>query len=87
MSVDQHDAKTIYCRMLGHEVPFAYCRQGASSLPCRKIFDCWFQTFDIESFMKDHFSEQEIQAILAPPKPKMTSLIELIQKAQNHNPS
>ncbi|MBN1815953.1 MAG: hypothetical protein JW828_01245 [Sedimentisphaerales bacterium] len=86
MSVDQHDARTIYCRMLGHEVPFSYCRQGASSQPCRKIFDCWFQTFDIETFMKEHFSEQQIQTILTPPKPKMASLIELIQKAQNQNP-
>lgn len=36
--------------------------------------------------MKEHFSEQQIQTILTPPKPKMASLIELIQKAQNQNP-
>ncbi|MBN1126682.1 MAG: hypothetical protein JXA82_16885 [Sedimentisphaerales bacterium] len=87
MSIDQHDDKTIYCRMLGHEVPFSYCRQGASGQPCRKIIDCWFQTIDIKTFMQTHFTEQQIQAILAPPKPKMTSLIELIQKARNHEKS
>lgn len=85
MSIEQHDDKKIYCRMLGHHVTFAYCRAGLSSLPCRKIFDCWFQTFDIKKFMKENFTDSEIQAILAPPKDKMTSIIELIQKAQKNN--
>ena len=82
MAIDQHDNKRIYCRMLGHEVPFAYCRQGASGRPCRKIFDCWFETFEIEQFMRDHFTEEQISALLAPPKPKMLSLVELIRRAQ-----
>ena len=71
--------------MLGHHVTFAYCRAGLSSQPCRKIFDCWFQTFDINKFMKEHFTDEEIKAILAPPKDKMTSIIELIQKAQQNS--
>jgi hypothetical protein len=85
MSIDQHDNKKIYCRMLGHHITFAYCRAGHSSQPCRKIFDCWFQTFDIKKFMNDHFTDSEIQAILAPSKDKMTSIIELIQKAQQNS--
>ena len=84
MIIDGHDDKKKYCRMLGHEIAFSYCRQTASAQPCRKIFDCWFDTFDIERFMKEHFSAEELKAILAPPKDKMASLVELIQQAQKN---
>jgi len=84
MSIDRYDDKKLYCRLLGHEVPFAYCRQGAASQPCRKIFDCWYETFDIQQFMQEHFTEEQIKALTAPPKPKMASLMELIQQAQKN---
>lgn len=83
MDIEKHDNEKLYCRMLGHHLTFEYCRKTAEGIPCRKIFDCWYNTFDIEKFMKANFSEDQIKAVLAPPKPKMTSLIELIQKAQN----
>ena len=82
MSIEEHDNEVIHCRMLGHEVPFSYCRKGASSQPCRKIFDCWFQTFEIEPFMREHYTQEQIKNILSPPKPKITTLFELIQQAQ-----
>ena len=84
MSIDQHDNRDIYCRMLGHEITFAYCRQGVSSHPCRRIFDCWFESFDVEKYIQEHFTDEEIRGFLAPPKPKMTTLIELIQQAQKN---
>ena len=74
--------------MLGHEVKFGYCRQSGGSegdtLPCRKIFDCWFEIFDIESFMREHYSEAEIAEVLSPQKDKMVSLMELIRRAQEN---
>ena len=82
MNIEDHDNTMIYCRMLGHEVLFFYCRHGVMSQPCRKILDCWFHTFDIEQFIREHFTEDQIKAFLAPPKPKVTTLIELIQQAQ-----
>ena len=85
MAIDKHDEKKKYCRMLGHHLTFEYCRKGADAKqPCRKIFDCWFEEFDIEAFAKDHFTDEQIKAILNPPKPKMASLIELIQQAQQN---
>ena len=88
MSIEIHDKEKIHCRMLGHELTFAYCRQTASTQPCRKIFDCWFERFDIEKFMRENFSEQQIKEILKPPKSKTANIIELIQKAAkcNHSP-
>jgi hypothetical protein len=84
--IDQYDNLRIYCRILGHEVPFSYCRQGAFGQPCRRIFDCWFEKFDIQKFMQEHFTQEQIQALLAPPTDKVVSLIELIRKAQQNAP-
>ena len=83
MSIEKYDTEKIYCRMLGHHLKFEYCRKTAQGTPCRKIFDCWYAKFDIDSFMKENFTEEQIKNILTPPKPKMTSLIEMIQQAQN----
>jgi hypothetical protein len=82
MSIEEHDKKMSHCPMLGHEVPFSYCRKGAVGQPCRKIFDCWFQSFDIEQFIREHYTEDQIHAFLSPPKPKMATLLELIRNAE-----
>ncbi|OPZ99531.1 MAG: hypothetical protein BWY71_00959 [Planctomycetes bacterium ADurb.Bin412] len=82
MTIERHDIRKIRCRMLGHEVPFGYCRQGCGELPCRKIFDCWFEVFPVEEFMREHYSREQIEKILSPPPDKVTTLIDLIQRAQ-----
>ena len=70
--------------MLGHHLTFAYCRKTASAQPCRKIFDCWFGKLDIKQFIKENFTKEQIKALLAQPKTKMVSLVELIQQAQKN---
>ena len=82
MSINENDKRLIRCRMLGHEVDFAYCRQGSGDLPCRKILDCWFERFDIEEFIHHHYTPKQVQEILEPSKPKLTSLVDLIRQAQ-----
>ena len=84
MSINEHDQRLIRCRMLGHDLNFGYCREGVGELPCRRIFDCWFEQFDVESFMREHYTKEQIEKILTPPKPKMASLIELIQQANKN---
>jgi hypothetical protein len=68
--------------MLGHEVPFSYCRAPASELPCRRVFDCWWETFDIDSFIRAHYEADEIDRILSPRQGKMLTLVELIERAK-----
>lgn len=85
MSIDEHDPKIIHCRMLGHEVPFSYCRIAADTLPCRKIIDCWYGTIDVERFLKSHFTDEQIRAILAPPRPKITTIVDMIRQAQERS--
>ncbi|MBD3274883.1 MAG: hypothetical protein GF372_06200 [Candidatus Marinimicrobia bacterium] len=80
--ITDHDNKSRRCPMLGHPVQFSYCREPGQEIPCRKIFDCWWETFDIQSYMDTHYDEEIIAKITEPPKPKMSSLAELIQQAQ-----
>jgi len=68
--------------MLGHDVEFGYCRHPAKELPCRKIFDCWWQVFDVESFVQTYYTSEQIDAILAPPADKAATLVDLIRRAQ-----
>jgi hypothetical protein len=37
---------------------------------------------DIDKFLADHYSKEELDRIFAPPKPKVESLLELIEKAK-----
>jgi hypothetical protein len=77
-----YDEYTARCPMLGHLVPFTYCREPGAPLPCRKIMDCWHERFDIVAYLNEICTLEEIEAITAPPKPKVSQLMELIQKAK-----
>ena len=83
--IEEHDQRERRCPMLGHEVRFQYCRQYQKSIPCRRIHNCWFECFDITAFINDHYTEEEIKIITAPPKDKRVSLFELMKKAQETN--
>lgn len=80
--MDKYDDETTYCRMLGHAIPFKYCRLTAEGVPCRKIMDCWFEKFPVETYMKEHFSDDELKHLLTPPNSKVSSLLDLIEKAK-----
>jgi hypothetical protein len=71
-----------YCRMLGHEIRFGYCRLLPEGRPCRLIVECWQGRLDVASFLNARYSRDQIEAFLAPPKPKLNSLIELIERAK-----
>ena len=77
-----NDHRSRRCPMLGHPVSFAYCRAPGRDLPCGKVFDCWFETFPVEPFIRAHFSEQQIAQILAPRPDKLATLVELIDRAR-----
>ncbi|MEN6448813.1 MAG: hypothetical protein ABFD70_13920 [Syntrophaceae bacterium] len=77
-----YDDYTARCPMLGHLVPFTYCREPGTELPCRKILDCWHERIDIEAFLRESLRPEELDAILAPPKQKISQIMELIRKAK-----
>ena len=74
------------CPRLGGPVAFAYCEScGEQNSYCFKILDCWWEHFDIVGYLKQKLTQTEIEEIArARPKPKVASLIELIQKAKNN---
>ncbi len=72
------------CPRLGGPVTFQYCRQcGEDDIPCWKIVDCWWEYFDIVAFLKQSMSRAKFAQLLnSKPKPKLRSLIELVEQAK-----
>jgi hypothetical protein len=84
--IETHDNIRRYCRMLGHEVPFAYCRKMNNDLPCRNTLDCWKTVFAVEDFVRSFYTEEEITRFLEPPKPKLTQILDILTQVQKSNP-
>ncbi len=86
--LEQYDSLEIRCRLLGHQVPFRYCRSSNEDLPCRRIMDCWWERIEIEAYLKEHFTQEELnRSVFVTPKSKIASLIELIEKAKRNGSS
>jgi hypothetical protein len=84
-TLEKYDALEIRCRLLGHQIPFRYCRSSTENLPCRKIMDCWWGRMDVETYLKENFTPDELnRSVFAEPKPKIASLVELIEKAKKN---
>jgi hypothetical protein len=84
-SIEQYDSLEIRCRLLGHQVPFQYCRSSDANLPCRKILDCWWESVEIEAYLRKNFTGEELnRSVYAKPKSKIASLIELMEKAKRN---
>ena len=80
--IEEYDKQEGYCKMLGHFLTFDYCRGVNKGLPCSKVLDCWFQHFPIQEYIKTNYSTEEQAKIFEPPKPKMLSLTEILEQAQ-----
>ncbi len=81
--IEEHDALVIRCPQLGGEVPFQYCRTVNEDLPCQRIIICWEFRFEIAKFLSEHYSIDQIEQALSPPKKsRVETLIELIEKAK-----
>jgi hypothetical protein len=83
----EHDQDVLpRCRRLGHEVAFGYCRQETGGQPCRLILDCWWERFDVRSFLQAHLPQETMaqveRAAVSPPPAKVLSLVEMIQQAK-----
>jgi hypothetical protein len=72
------------CPRLGGSVSFGYCRtSGDDQSVCWKILDCWWESFDVVKHLQNSLSEKRFnQLVHAKPKPKILSLVELIEQAK-----
>ncbi|MCU0822127.1 MAG: hypothetical protein MUC95_06605 [Spirochaetes bacterium] len=82
MKIESFDTIQTYCRKLGHYVPFKYCRTVNDSLPCHKIKDCAFEKLPVEDFLQAHYSKDDMEKIFNPPADKISTLIDLIERAK-----
>jgi hypothetical protein len=73
----------IRCPRLGHQINFSYCRTENMGLPCFKTLDCWFDHFLVEEHLRQELSTEEwISVFEKPARPKMQSLLDLIEQAK-----
>jgi len=83
MDIAAQDQLETYCRKLGHHVSFKYCRSVDGGLPCRLVLDCWHTQIDAPAWLEEHYTPEHIARILAPPQPKLLSILALIEKARS----
>jgi hypothetical protein len=83
-SVDPpYEEKQIRCSKLGNPVFFEYCRVERQHFPCQRALDCWSSFFDVERFFRDRLTPEEFdECFLQPPRPKVVTLVELIENAK-----
>lgn len=82
-----NDHRIRRCPRLGGPVSFGYCRGiGENGLPCGKVFDCWWERFDIVAYVQSCLSEDQYERLVrVRPQPKLCSLVELIAQAKRRN--
>jgi hypothetical protein len=78
--IDQYDKKQTYCKQLGHHVPFKYCRTVNNKLPCKQIFNCWFEILPIKEFIAQNYEKEEIKAILTPAPSRLERILDIAGK-------
>jgi hypothetical protein len=72
-----------YCPRLGGPVAFSYCLRCEQEQPCFKVVDCWWETFDIVQDLRDHLPADQFDRVMnAQPRPKISSLVEMIAQAR-----
>jgi hypothetical protein len=81
---ESDDKRTVRCRRLGHEVSFHYCRTQEGHTVCPSILNCWWEIFDVRRALKKHLSPEQIENLTTrqPPKPKLASILELVEAAK-----
>jgi hypothetical protein len=86
--LNEHDQDLLLrCRRLGHEVTFGYCRQETRGTPCRLILNCWWEQFDVRSFLQANLPAEDMAQVEragdSPPPAKVLSLVEMIQQTKD----
>ncbi len=75
----------IRCPRLGGTVPFHYCMAPGEPTICFKILDCWWEVFDVTSYLKAHLPEEDLSRLLENrDRPnRMNTILELVEKFKN----
>lgn len=80
--MDDYSGLEIYCRKLGHHIPFYYCLKPGSEKMCSSLRDCWYGRIDIDGYLKARYTPEEIREALQPGPPKITGIMEILSRIQ-----
>ncbi len=80
--MERYDKQNNYCRMLGHYLPFKYCRTQQKGLPCAKILDCHFERIPVQEFIDTHYGKTEQTIIFQQQPAKLTTILDLVAQAK-----
>lgn len=82
-----NDGLEMRCPRLGGTISFQYCRtSGDEGMPCLKTADCWWEAFDVITYLWDNLTKEQFQQLVEKkevPQPKVSSLLDLIEQARN----
>ena len=74
------------CRRLRHEINFGYCRRESGAVPCRLILNCWWERFDVRSFLAAHLTPETMGQVEtanpSAPAGKVQSLFDLVEQTK-----
>ncbi len=78
------DNKEIRCPRLGSMIPFKYClMSGDEDMPCFKVFDCWWEIFDVAGYLKENLPGDLFELLVQnQPKDKLSSIIAITEKVK-----
>jgi len=78
-----YDHLEIRCPKLGGEVTFSYCKKEEGDLPCPRVILCWQRHFPVEDYLRGKLTQKQWNRCFNQrAKDKMTTLVELIEKAK-----
>lgn len=80
-----HDKLDMWrCPQLGGPVTFDYCRRMNKKLPCYNLFRCWGDKIDLQTWLTENFTQEEIQqAMEKPANMRIQSIFDVIQSVKD----
>jgi hypothetical protein len=80
-SANEVHTRQTHCPRLGGQVPFSYCLAPGQAEPCFRILDCWWQTFDVVSYLQQRLAPQHFEKLLAeqPPPNRLNSILRILE--------
>jgi hypothetical protein len=76
------------CPRLGGTVPFGYCCAPGEPTPCYKILDCWWEIFDVTTYLRSHLPKDVFEKLLEDRDPpnRLNAIFELVERFKNTKP-
>ncbi len=71
------------CPQLGGPVTFEYCRRMNFALPCHLLFACWGERIEVEQYLKENFSPEEMEKVFAaPPRGRVGTMLDALAQVE-----